>query len=612
MKRSFEKMLIGAAVAAASMVAAPAMGQLRAAQDGHAIDASNRVGSGGYNDTVSSGGITQNNIIYGNVTGGIGFSGPLREADPGAFEGPTAGRLFDNFVRTTAGVPTAYQSPTVANAPTAYYGSSRIAAPPIGTERLGTTGAYVGSGLTSSNVDPLLSQVTASLDQQKQASFGESAVLGAGTNLVQQNSTVSSDQLPGNALDATVQPSIYNLSPLFGVNPLPGTEGAADEMGANSLFAQPSQLPGGSGRLRAQNADVARMRSELLQQQNGTTDDQQGQNPNLLSGGLGQNMSEKPLSGSLDGSERLGGTSLSNSASIKNSVNTQQDIQERLTGPVPSRIKNPSARAFQESQNQYKSPQLKQLEAYARSANERAALQAKTAPGGMPTSQPAGGSGLGTPGDRAPSIPSLTPAVPGIAPSPSAPSVPTLPPASSVPPVKVNSIAEGVQAKGLHDLLQSAEELMKQDKFQSAIAKYNTAEDVAPNDALIPLGRANAELGAGYYNQASVDLHEVFQTSPATLMGQYDLSKWMNDKRVDFIVSDLQALAKADTTQEMPEFLLAYLFYNTGRAPEAAEHLERAKERAGGKDPILKELEARWKLPVEGGDAKPPIEPLNK
>ena len=37
------------------------------------LDANNRVGSGGYNDGGGSAGPTQNEIIYGNVTGGIGF-----------------------------------------------------------------------------------------------------------------------------------------------------------------------------------------------------------------------------------------------------------------------------------------------------------------------------------------------------------------------------------------------------------------------------------------------------------------------------------------------------------------------------------------------------------
>jgi tetratricopeptide (TPR) repeat protein len=597
MKRSCSKILFAAAIAAVSTVALPAFGQLRANQDGHAVDANNRVGSGGYNDSVGGGGsVNQGNIIYGNVTGLSGFTGPIRDFAAGQFEGPSPNVGFDNFVRTTAGTPTPYQSPTVANVPQAFYGSARNLTAPIGTERLGggtgATGAYVGTNTTpSTNADPLLSQLTAALDQSKQ-SLGESAVLGSGTNLVQQN-PYNGDQSLGGALDANNQATLYTLSPLFGVNSLPGSEGASDQLSVNSLFGPPSLAPGGAGRLRAQQSDIARMRAELLQQQNEQSDNQQSQNPNQNPGALDQNPLLNPLDTSLNPAQKVGGNSLAGNASISNSVNTQQGIQQRITGIVPGRQQNPTVKAYNERLNQYKSPQLRQLESYAKMANDRAAIQAKTAPGGMPTSQPAGGP-IGTPGARGPLVPSLPPSVPNVPPT-----------------MKVDSLANGVQAKGLHDLLQSAEELMRQDKFQSAITKYNTAEDVAPNDALIPLGRANAELGAGYYNQASIDLHQVFESSPATLMGQYDLTKWMNDKRLDFIVSDLLALSKADKAQEMPEFLLAYLLYNSGRPAEAAEHLQKAKERAAGKDPLLGELESRWKLPGTSGGAKPSSD-LNK
>ena len=49
-----------------------------AGQDGHANDANNRVGSGGYNSGGSSGSaVTPNNIVNKTVSGGYGFRGPV-------------------------------------------------------------------------------------------------------------------------------------------------------------------------------------------------------------------------------------------------------------------------------------------------------------------------------------------------------------------------------------------------------------------------------------------------------------------------------------------------------------------------------------------------------
>ena len=77
------------AAAIAPLFAATAFAQVRASQDGQAVDANNRVGSGGYNQGVSNRpGVTPNQVIYGNTTGGSSFTGRINERDTGAFTGP--------------------------------------------------------------------------------------------------------------------------------------------------------------------------------------------------------------------------------------------------------------------------------------------------------------------------------------------------------------------------------------------------------------------------------------------------------------------------------------------------------------------------------------------
>ena len=55
-----------------------------------------------------------------------------------------------------------------------------------------------------------------------------------------------------------------------------------------------------------------------------------------------------------------------------------------------------------------------------------------------------------------------------------------------------------------------------------AIGKYDVAQRVAPTNPLIPLGRAHAELAAGYFGHADHDLHLAFSKHPELLEGKYD------------------------------------------------------------------------------------------
>src|SRR5829696_3166327 len=91
-----------AAAAALPILSSVASAQYRVNTSGQALDANNRIGSGGRNESNPSarpGVVTGNDIVTGNVTGGKQFRGRLDYTDPGAFRGPTAGRGSDNFIR---------------------------------------------------------------------------------------------------------------------------------------------------------------------------------------------------------------------------------------------------------------------------------------------------------------------------------------------------------------------------------------------------------------------------------------------------------------------------------------------------------------------------------
>src|SRR4051812_49784512 len=83
--------LFNAAAAAVLALSPLAFAQQRVGEEGRALDANNRVGSGGYNSGGISGNIpatvTGNNIVTGNVTGGRGIPGGAAHPPPRGIPG---------------------------------------------------------------------------------------------------------------------------------------------------------------------------------------------------------------------------------------------------------------------------------------------------------------------------------------------------------------------------------------------------------------------------------------------------------------------------------------------------------------------------------------------
>ena len=192
-----------------------------------------------------------------------------------------------------------------------------------------------------------------------------------------------------------------------------------------------------------------------------------------------------------------------------------------------------------------------------------------------------------------------TPAAPPTAQTPPAPSDQPAP-----PPVKVASLGTGIGQPILKAQLDKAEGEMKAGKFTSAVDTYDAAEQDAPNNPLVLLGRANAELGSSYYRRAEGHLRDAYAQDPALLMGQYDLRSMIGEKRLNTLVTELRDLAKNDPDQPGPVFLLAYIDYNTGNERRAGAYLDLAQKRSP-KDPFYAAVKKFWSIPTDksGGDA---------
>ena len=89
---------------------------------GHTNDVNNRIGSGGQNvdsrikKSGQSNGVTGNNIVTGNVTGGRAFQGNVPYTDTTHIRGNLAEHNSDVFIRDSSGTPYAADSGYNSNA----------------------------------------------------------------------------------------------------------------------------------------------------------------------------------------------------------------------------------------------------------------------------------------------------------------------------------------------------------------------------------------------------------------------------------------------------------------------------------------------------------------
>jgi tetratricopeptide (TPR) repeat protein len=139
---------------------------------------------------------------------------------------------------------------------------------------------------------------------------------------------------------------------------------------------------------------------------------------------------------------------------------------------------------------------------------------------------------------------------------------------------------------------------MKQGKFSDALEQYDLAEQVAPNNGLITLGKAHAELGASSYRNAEAHIRQSFGAEPALMMGRYDLYGFLGKDRVQVVIKDLVELSKANPNEEMAPFLLGYILYNQSNPTTAALWLNEAERREGRPDPTVRQMREYWNLPA--------------
>jgi len=537
-----------------------ARAQMQVNTDGRAGDGNNRVGSAGLNDVKidMSKLPTGNDIVNNTVTGGWGFRGHVPYFAPGAWHGRLAGTSVDSFIRRSSGVSGTGTS-DFAQEHVVYYGQNQLTAPP----------GFV--------LDPNTQGYVAKSPLQEAQSLSLNAPL---------DTTLQPLPLPGQIdTSGQVDPTAPNAQVLTSASPLYGirqwTTPQTGPQQANPLQtpAGPQPSTGVSGPLSQE--QIIQMRQQLYRTVVPPTTPT-GNEMTLPPVNPGGNGGLAPLAPG--GVESLPTTPANPNHGTPSLTPLNTPGQRPLTPLQPGATEATPLPAPSQQSKQYA-----QMQSRLQQFDTQHPLVPGTTTGELLHSSVRGQL------PPAPGVVGLTPVNP-VAPVPAP--APVNPPMTANPPpvapLHVQSLAEGFSAKGMADLLTNAELMVRDQKYDQAIQQYNTAIQVAPNNPLLVLGRANAELGGLYFVKADGDLRAAITADKTVLMGQIDLDHLYGPAQRDLLIGQLKRIAKEQADNPAPLFLLAYISYNLQDADKAQQFLDLAQKRAGGSDPFLAMLQRYW------------------
>ncbi len=599
------RLLLTAALGALLAVPTLATAQQRVGQDGHANDANNQLGSGGYNtpaarppDLVNgyrNNNAYNNDVVFGNVSNGRAFTGSLPYSDPRLFQGNVAGSQVDTFTKNSTGVAQPYTGGArLPNQSTPFFGTTTTVAPPPGFSQSPNNQGFVPTP-PAQHQDPADRRLNLPLDLTR-------PILPKPGEL----------NLPGQ-----LDPSAYPAPPSATMNPNTGVQSIVPNEIRDAVREQNGNTTTTGGILDPQTIQLMReeldpgLRLRMLQQQqnrnpanqNGPVIDPSITPPSAPDGSVSQAINPIPIAPTnLTVNTRV--DNAINTAAVPGNIRVDQSTYT-LLATIPTIQQSTQYAQMRAQLNQYYANRLEstdeaknrvivaELHRQADIAKKAALARANEGPptpAAVPTTKPEGLAAFNLPDYARIShelvenaLKNTNNAQPGVT------------KVDRPEPVQVESLATGVKGKGLAALLTKAEDMMRQGKFSSALNQYDAAEQVVPNNPMVLLGRANAELGAGYYAKAEQHLREAFDSDPTLMMAQYDLADMLGRERIQYLGRDLKDLAQSHQTLARPYFLLAYLAYNVHDEKQAAKFLDAAAQRAPG-DEIVQTLKEHWKL----------------
>jgi hypothetical protein len=507
--------------ALSAAVSTPVSAQVQQIPQGRALDANPQVGSGGSNQPVPGYvPINGNAIIEGNVAGLARFHGTVGTSSPYTFQERLPTSTLEGFTRTSAaGIPT---GPT-GSPPPIYYLPSQVVSGAGG--KLYPT--QIGSGFDVQIVP----------GPSIQPGFGptSTAAVGGQNRIYDRNATP-----PPN--DTNTSGNLLNSSLFI------RQEGQADMNGPNVEANNPNH-PNNADNLN--NPQPGQTNNPKKNANPTDTDNQDNTKPeDTTAAGRARNDGRRPgerIDASA-GAPRPGAEERANAMDIRKTGRMRDVGQQAMVSDTYRTLLGELDKAREEAKRTAASG----AETPKPEENREAGLA--RAQGGNPA--------LARRNTR--TNPLLTE------------SPETLRAGQKVEPLRtLAKTPEGLPVTPFDTQMQQAEKLLKGGKYMEAVDQYNQALTVQPNNALGMVGRAHAELAAGMYQSASMDLKAVFSQKPEMVSVRYALDDFIPGKRVENLMNDLLQLTTRQQTGNMASFLYCYLAYNTDHPTELQQELDR-------------------------------------
>src|SRR4030042_1178389 len=130
-----------------------------------------------------------------------------------------------------------------------------------------------------------------------------------------------------------------------------------------------------------------------------------------------------------------------------------------------------------------------------------------------------------------------------------------------------------------NQLMRSAEQYLKEGKYYRAADTYTLASIYKPNDPLAYAGKSHALFAAGEYMTSVLFLSRALNIFPEYAQFKIDIVAMVGDRdKLEGRIRDIKQWIERSDSGKL-KFLLAYVYYQTGRIDEAKKTIDAAYEK---------------------------------
>jgi tetratricopeptide (TPR) repeat protein len=127
--------------------------------------------------------------------------------------------------------------------------------------------------------------------------------------------------------------------------------------------------------------------------------------------------------------------------------------------------------------------------------------------------------------------------------------------------------------------MRAAEQYLKEGKYYRAADTYTLASIYKSDDPLAYAGRSHALFAAGEYMTSALFLSRALEIFPEYAQFKIDLAAMVGDRdKLDSRIVDIKEWVERSGSADL-QFLLGYIYYQTGRISEAKESIDAAYEK---------------------------------